>query len=76
MEDNSLPHSYTAISKPVHSRSVARSSNTLILGSWTVLMYLSHVGFVFSTHRHIYTYPDVILIIFELRAIFLDSNHT
>lgn len=69
MEDNSSSHFYVALFNLVHAPSVITSSTTFILGSWTVLMYASNLGFGFSTHRHIHISLDVILIKFKLRAI-------
>lgn len=69
MEARSSSHSYMPIFKLVHARPVTTSSGTLLLGSWAVLMYLSNLGFGFSTHRHTYIPLDVILIWFESRDI-------
>lgn len=69
MEARSSSHSYMAIFKLVHACSVTTSSSTLLLESLAVLMYLSNLGFGFSTHRHTYISLDVILIWFESRDI-------
>lgn len=58
-----------AIFKLSHASSVTASSSTLILGSWSVLIYPSNLGFGFSTRRSIYVSLDVILARFELRVI-------